>query len=110
DEDQKKTALQDKQFPEIEQGKAKPNVGEAKGLAASKMNKKQKDILLKLVRSYADRMPDEVAQVEMDKVEKAGFDKIHFAFAQEADKAGKPYTYRVQGPSFVIEFLNVQAD
>src|SRR5262245_25722192 len=110
DDDQKKTALQEKQFLEIEQGKPKPNVGPARGLVAEKMNKKQKDILLKLVRSYADRMPEEVAQVEMEKVEKAGTDKIHFAFAQEPDKPGKPYTYRVQGPTFVIEFLNVQAD
>ena len=23
---------------------------------------------------------------------------------------GKPHTYRIQGPSFVVEFLNVQAD
>ena len=110
DEDQKKAALQDKQFPEIEQGKAKPNVGEPKGLPASKMNDKQKAVLLKLVHSYADRMPEEVARLEMDRVEKAGTDKIRFAFAQEADKPGKPYTYRVQGPSFVIEFLNVQGD
>jgi len=110
DEDQKKVALQDKQFPEIEQGKAKPNVGEPKGLPASKLNDKQKAVLLKLVRSYADRMPEEVARLEMDRVEKAGTDKIHFAFAQEADKPGKPHTYRVQGPSFVIEFLNVQGD
>ncbi|MBI1917109.1 MAG: DUF3500 domain-containing protein [Planctomycetes bacterium] len=110
DDDQKKVALQDKQFPEIEQGKAKPNVGPARGLPASKMNKQQKGILLKLVASYADRMPEEVGRFEMDKVEKAGTDKIHFAFAQEEDKRGKPYTYRVQGPTFVIEFLNVQND
>ncbi len=110
DDDQKKVALQDKQFPEIEQAKAKPNVGEPKGLPASKMNDKQRGVLLKLVRSYADRMPEEIARLEMDKVEKAGTDKIHFAFAQQADKPGKPYTYRVQGPSFVIEFLNEQPD
>ena len=59
---------------------------------------------------FADRMPDEVAQFEMDRVEKAGTDQIHFAFAQETEKRGKPYTYRVQGPTFVIEFLNVQPD
>jgi hypothetical protein len=110
DDDQKKIALQDRQFPEIEEGKAKPNVGPARGLAAAKMTKQQKAILLKLVTSYAERMPDEVARFELDRVEKAGTDKIHFAFAQQADAPGKPYTYRVQGPTFVIEFLNVQPD
>jgi hypothetical protein len=51
-----------------------------------------------------------VAAAELKKVEQAGFDKIHFGYCIEADKPGKPYTYRVHGPTFVVEFLNVQAD
>ena len=46
----------------------------------------------------------------MGRVRDAGVDKIFFAFCREDDKPGKPYTYRVQGPTFVIEFLNVQED
>ena len=42
--------------------------------------------------------------------DKGGEDKVHFAYCVEADKPGKPYSYRVQGPTFVVEFLNVQAD
>jgi Protein of unknown function (DUF3500) len=38
-----------------------------------------------------------------------GLDKITFAFTGEAAQ-GKGRTYRVQGPAFVIEFLNMQAD
>ncbi len=110
DADQKKAALQEKQFAEIEQKKAAPNVGEPKGLPAAKMTARQKETLMRLVRAYAGRMPEEVARLELDKVEKAGFDKIHFAFAHEPDKPGKPFTYRIQGPTFVIEFLNVQGD
>ena len=98
------------QFPEIEQAKSSPHVGAPKGLPAAKMNEKQRDLLLKLVQSYADRMPAEVPQAEMAEVKDAGLDKVHFAFAQATDKPGKPYTYRVQGPTFVIEFLNVQSD
>ena len=45
----------------------------------------------------------------MGRVKAAGLDKVHFAYAGE-DKPGKPHTYRVQGPTFVIEFLNVQED
>jgi hypothetical protein len=110
DEEQKKIAMQPKQFPEIEQGKAAPTVGEPVGLPASKMNDKQKEILKKLVEGYAERMPPAVAKVELDAVRAAGVDKIHFAFHREDAKPGKPYTYRVQGPTFVIEFLNVQDD
>jgi hypothetical protein len=53
---------------------------------------------------------DEVAKAQLDDVNAAGLDKVHFAFARDDEKPGKPYTYRVQGPTFVIEFLNVQAD
>ena len=55
-------------------------------------------------------MPSEVALAQLTDVKAAGVDKIHFAFAREDAKPGKPYTYRVQGPTFVIEFLNVQED
>jgi hypothetical protein len=110
DADQRKAALQPRQFPEIEQGKAEPHVGAPRGLPGVKMNDKQRDLLRRLVAGYADRMPPEVATAEMDDVKRAGFEKVYFAFAQDSDKPGKPYTYRVQGPTFVIEFLNVQPD
>jgi hypothetical protein len=112
DEGQRKVAFQAKQFPEIEQHVAKPTNGfdTPVGLAAEKMTDKQKAILWNLISGYADRMPPEVAKAQLDEVKAAGVDKVHFAFAREDDKPGKPFTYRVQGPTFVIEFLNVQAD
>jgi hypothetical protein len=110
DEDQKKVAVQPKQFDEIEQGKPAPNVGPPAGLPAARMTDKQRDVLGRLVQSYADRMPPEVAAAEMDEVKRAGLDKVHFAFAQDKGKPGSPYTYRVQGPTFVIEFLDIQSD
>ena len=110
DDEQKKVALQPGEFPEIEQAVVKPGVGPPRGLAAARMNDKQRGLLVKLIKTYAGRMPEDVAQIEMARVEKAGIDKVHFAFAEEADKAGKPFTYRVQGPTFVVEFLNVQSD
>jgi len=110
DDDQRKVALQPKQFEEIEQGKPTPNVGDPVGLSAAKMTDKQKAILLKLLQGYADRMPAEVGAAEMARVKTAGVDKVHFGLAREEDKPGKPYTYRVQGPTFVIEFLNSQSD
>jgi hypothetical protein len=110
DEEQKKQARQPKLFPEIEQGKPVARPGLPKGIAAARMNEKQRDLLVKLIQAYAQRMPSEVAAAEMAEVKSAGIDKVHFAFAQAADKPGKPYTYHVQGPTFLIEFLNVQPD
>ncbi len=110
DAEQKKVASQAKQFPEIEQHVAKPGVGEAVGLPAAKMTEKQRATLEKLLTGYANRMPPEVAAAQMADVKAAGLDKVRFAFAREVDKPGKPYSYRVQGPTFVVEFLNIQAD
>src|SRR5262249_18605741 len=49
DDDQKKVALQEKQFPEIEQGKAAPNLGAPKGLPAAQMTDQQREQLVKLL-------------------------------------------------------------
>jgi hypothetical protein len=109
DEAQKKVARQDKLFEEITQGDADPGVGASKGLSAAEMTAKQYIVLVKLLQAYADRMPADVAQAEMREVKEAGIDKIHFAYAGGVDE-GQPHTYRIQGPTFVVEFLNVQPD
>lgn len=108
-DDQKKLAHQPKHFGEPGALLKKPKVEKAVGLAASQMTKDQKDTLIKLIRSYTGRMPADVAAQEMKMVREGGLDKIHFAFTGSA-AAGQGFTYRVQGPSFLVEFLNIQAD
>jgi hypothetical protein len=110
DDEQRKIAVQPKQLPEIEQNKPKPTVGEPVGLPAAKMNEKQRAILMKLLEGYAERWPPEVAKPYLAAAKEAGIEKVYFAFHRDDDKPGKPYTYRVQGPTLLIEFLNVQAD
>jgi hypothetical protein len=110
DDDQKKLALQPKRFPEITAQNAGPaGIGQAVGIPAPKLNDKQRDTLLKLIRAYTNRLPEEVARAELGRITQAGLDKVHFAFTGSTDQ-GKPRTYRVQGPNFVVEFLNEQAD
>src|SRR5260370_16015595 len=109
DESQNTDALQQTQFQQIEQGKKAPHVGDAKGLSAEKMNDQQRRILMQLVQSYAERMPADIAAEELAQVKQAGIDKIHFAYAGGTED-GQPHTYRVQGPSLGVEFLNVQED
>lgn len=110
DADQKKVALQAKPFGEPDARKKTPNVGKPVGLAAAKMTKDQKETLRKLIAAYTDRMPKDVAAVEMKAVDDGGIDNVYFAFTGSAEGAGKGFTYRVHGPSFLVEFLNMQAD
>jgi hypothetical protein len=109
DDDQKAVAQQKEPFPEIQEAAKEPKVGEPRGVAAAKMTDKQKELLQKLLKGYAERMPADIAAVELGRVKEAGLDKVHFAY-QGGVQQGEKHTYRVQGPTFVIEFLNVQAD
>jgi hypothetical protein len=108
-DDQKKVVLQKDGFPETPEESTAPKVGEPKGLAGAALNPKQKALLLKTVEGYANRLPADVAQVELAEVKKNGVDKVYFALNGTTEQ-GKPYSYRIQGDTFVIEFLNVQAD
>jgi len=42
----------------------KPKLGDPVGLAAGKMNEKQHDLLMKLLKSYTDRMRADIAEME----------------------------------------------
>jgi hypothetical protein len=105
---QHKIAYQEMRFPEIQEELPAPKVGEPKGLAAARMNEKQRGLLMRILQSYAGRMPADIAETEMAEA-KANFEQVHFAYSGGVEP-GKPHTYRVHGPTFVIEFLNEQAD
>jgi hypothetical protein len=109
DAEQLKAAHQKALFSEIEEGKARPKLGPPQGLPGAKMNDKQKKLLWQLIDSYAERMPPDVAARELATVKKTGLDKVFFKLGGDPTP-GQRYTYRVQGPTFVIEFLNEQRD
>jgi hypothetical protein len=79
------------------------------GLTASSMTPAQRDMLMKVVESYTSIMADDIAAERIAKVRKAGIERISFAWAGEAERGRKHY-YRVQGPTFLIEFDNTQDD
>jgi hypothetical protein len=106
---QKQAAEKKDPFPEPGQKEPAPKVGAPVGIAAAKMTKDQKDTLLKLLEHYTGRLPKDVGQREWKDIMDAGIDNVHFAF-QGSPEEGKGRSYRVQGPTFVIEFLNIQAD
>ena len=108
-EEQVKTAKVAKDFPEIKEGQPKADVGAPVGITADKLTADQKAALTKLLQAYADRMPEDLAAGEMKKVKATPDAKLYFAYSGSATP-GEPYTYRVQGPEFVVEFLNVQKD
>src|SRR5262249_3316938 len=75
----------------------KANPLSPEGLAAVKMTKEQRELLLTLVKEYVNRVRPDLAHNDLAKIEHAGFDEVHFAWAGSLDP-GKGDYYRVQGP------------
>lgn len=79
------------------------------GIIASQMNDKARKKLDELIESYLSVMPVLLQQQRRDKLDKAGRDNISFAWAGAKNRNAGHY-YRVQGPTFLIEFANTQND
>ena len=54
-------------------------------------------------------MAPDIAADRLARITKAGVEKIAFAWAGEAER-GRRHYYRVQGPTFLIEYDNTQND
>ena len=79
------------------------------GLEAAAMTAAQRDLLMKLLDVYIGKMAADIAEDRLARVRKAGVDKVAFAWAGETERGQKHY-YRVQGPTFLIEYDNTQND
>ena len=77
------------------------------GVPAGQLNAKQTAVFKKLLDEYLARMPEDVAAERLEKVRRAGMEKIHFAWAGGAER-GDPHYYRLQGPTFLVEYDNTQ--
>ena len=80
-----------------------------RGLAASQMDAAQRKMLSELIDVYVDRLPGALAGIEREKIERAGIEGVHFAWAGETERR-RPHYYRLQGPSFLVEYDNTQND
>jgi hypothetical protein len=77
------------------------------GVAYGAMGKKEQALFLNLIEAYTSNMETDLAAERMAKIKSAGIDKVKFAWLGETE-AGKKHYYRVQGPTFLIEFDNTQ--
>lgn len=88
-----------------EQRRADP--GPPRGLSVREMTQEQSDLLIELVEEYALRMRPQLAELELAEMRRADIREIHFGWAGSAEP-GEPHYYRIQGPTFLIEYDNRQ--
>ena len=79
------------------------------GISADALTSKQRDLLMAVIEAYTGAMANDLAADRMAKVRRGGVEKIAFAWAGELER-GKRHYYRVQGPTFLIEYDNTQND
>jgi len=80
-----------------------------KGVPGSALGERQLDLLSELVGAFARRVPDEAAGAQMHDVERAGLDRLAFAWAGGTEPGHRHY-FRVQGPGLLIEHDNTQGN
>jgi hypothetical protein len=79
------------------------------GVEAAAMKPGQRELLRKLLAEYAAAMPAALAQERLARIDRAGFDKLRFGWAGSLER-GQGHYYRIQGPTFLLEYDNTQSN
>jgi hypothetical protein len=80
--------------------------GKPNGIPVSALNPKQKAILDDLLDEYVYNMPEALAEIREGQIKRAG-NNVWFAWSGGIH-TGDPHYYRIQTPSFLIEFDDTQ--
>jgi hypothetical protein len=79
-----------------------------KGIAASKLDDGQREILRNLLLSFTGRVPEEIYAAEVERyLDRSALDEVHFAWAGGLERGQRHY-FRIQGPRVLIEYDNTQ--
>jgi hypothetical protein len=81
----------------------------AEGLRARDMNYGQRQLLRAIVETYLRRLPEEISESELARLDAGDWQDTAFAWAGQPERGG-PHYYRVQGADFVAEYDNTQND
>jgi len=87
----------------------KAAIQEDKGVAYADLTTEQRGMLLALIDEYAAAQPKALASGRLERLRKAGLDTVKFAWMGALERGARNY-YRVQGPTFLIEYDNTQND
>src|SRR5580704_3053265 len=77
------------------------------GVAAAEMSNDQRKLLTHLLGEYLKNMPADVRAEREAKIQGGGFEKIRFGWWGSLERNEK-HAYRIQGPTFLIEYNNTQ--
>lgn len=76
------------------------------GLPLSAMTENQRRLFFKLIEEYAGVFKAATAQKQIEKLKNSEPGKVYFAWAGNRTERGAEHYYRLQGPTFLIEYSN----
>jgi hypothetical protein len=82
---------------------------DAVGIPAAKLDAKQRQLLWRLIETYAGSFEPGLAKARLARAKQGGVEVIRFGWAGST-RRGKPHYYRVQGKLFLIEYDASQDD
>src|SRR3954465_12923574 len=87
----------------------KAAIQEDRGLSHEELTPEQRGLLMAIIEEYAGAQQRSVAQKRLEALRAAGLGKVKFAWMGALER-GKRHYYRIQGPTFLIEYDNTQND
>jgi hypothetical protein len=79
------------------------------GLPAAEMTPAQQGQLRRLLGVFAGRMADSSARSQLQRIDAAGFERLHFAWAG-AHQPQEGHYFRIHGPTVLVEYDNSSAN
>jgi hypothetical protein len=79
------------------------------GIAVTRLDAQQSALLVRLLDEYLGRMAPDLAARRRAALEATDFARVTFAWAGSM-ASGEPHYYRIQGPSFLVEYDNTQSN
>ncbi len=111
DETQRKRAIIAAKAPDDYRaaGQPQPPHTAPEGIAAADLTEAQRKALWSLLEVYSGHLADELAAVRLDEIKGSGLERVYFAWSG-ATEPGVGHSFRIQGPTFVLELVNIQSD
>jgi hypothetical protein len=80
---------------------------EDRGIGPGTLNATQEGVLMKIIEEHARAVCAPLAELRLERLRNAGFARVRFAWMGGIERR-QPHYYRVQGPTFLLEYDNTQ--
>ena len=77
------------------------------GVLYANMTGPQQQLVSEIIQAYIGTLPDHLALSTMARINSAGLDQIRFGWAGSLERQ-RPQYYRLQGPTFLLEYDNTR--